>query len=485
MTTKKDYLGSEVIERAFILKLFYDKPLREKFLKQTLPAVFVCKKKRVIFYIMQKLNEDNINITLDNVVLKFREMSESLIIFMKKHKVIYFDKSSVMHWVEMITENDIYNILTDESVDAPADLIEMAVKQLNRMAFSRFVSDRYEDIKYYNEHSETENANKVISAARAIITVHDLLYKKSLEKRDQLEEMKDLVNSDSEYISTSSTALNSYLGGFTRGYVSSIIAKSSHGKSSWVDYNAVHTLLAGKVKRIDIISPEESASTRWRRITAMLNLVSLSSMRQKDVKVLNAHIEKVREKLYNKLFIWDNVFKYNDIIELMSKLTTDMIIVDHLQAIEYPGVGDFLARMIGNIPGFVDFEKKLAKKKHNCIVNLSQVNDKDIQRSDRLSKAPRYWDAYGSSVLYQAAREYIALWYPYKDYEDNPISFTGNTPTIHDIQMSIEKSSFSKIGKIHLHFEPEFNIFTDKVITSKRMDYTAPVEKDISQLSLI
>src|SRR5690606_2724424 len=113
------------------------------------------------------------------------------------------------------------------------------------------------------------------------LRIHQLIYNRATEKRDQFTEMRDLINNDDEYISTCSSALNSYIGGFTRGHVDTVGAKSSHCKSSWTDYNILHTILSGKVSRVDKITPEEKAGLQLRRYAAMILKMSTTSMRLK------------------------------------------------------------------------------------------------------------------------------------------------------------------------------------------------------------
>ena len=196
-------------------------------------------------------------------------------------------------------------------------------------------------------------------------------------KRDQLEEAQALINSTEEYISTSSQVLNSYIGGFTRRFVASIIAKSSHAKSSWVDYNILHSLAKGKVRKVVKITPEEDAGTQYRRYIAMIMKISTTAMRMKTVTITDEHVRIVREKLEGRLKIVDDVFKYKDVLEVMhSTEGTDMLILDHLQAIDYPGNRSSMENMIGGIPGLVSFQKRTAKEKkyvyNKCIPSERQ-----------------------------------------------------------------------------------------------------------------
>lgn len=470
--TKKEYPNSDVLERAYLVWMFHNKELRAAYLSKTLPPMFLHPSRRLVIHIMQRMEETEVEITVPNIALFMQNNKDNLKQFMKKHKA------------KLLTETEISDMLYDTEISNNVELFEEAKEWLIVYAFARFVEDRVTDIKYYNSYAGSYEGS-ILASAKGIIRVHDMLHGRLDNRRDQLSEAMNLINSDEEYISTSSQVLNSYIGGWTRGYVGSLIAKSGHTKSSWVDYDTCHSLLSNKINQAVIISPEETASTRWRRIIAMVLKIPTTSMRQKTVQITNSHIDKIKEMFKDKLIIYDDATKYKNILDLISTLKCDRLVIDHLQSIEYPGTKDYLSNMIGNIPGLIDFQKRIAKQRKMAVINLSQVNDKEIQRSDRLSKAPRYYDAYGSSVLYQAAREFISLYYPIKDYEDNPIMFGANPPTVSDITLSVEKSSFSRLGKVHLKFNPEFNTFEDKPVKSlSKSDYIPPQEKSIDQIGM-
>jgi len=418
---------------------------------------------------MKRLKQLKTAITVDSMALYCKSEEEQLVAFCKRHKIV------------LPTYEQLHDILYEPGYDTSDKLFEEAKLEITNRAFVRFVEDMIDEVKYYNSYAATHSnyKNIILGKARAIWKVHNLLYNKDV-KRDQLAEAQSLINLKNEYISTSSQVLNTYIGGFTRKYVASVIAKSSHAKSSWLDYNSAHSIVNNKVKRIVKITPEEDAGTQYRRYLALFCKISTTAMRMKTVEITDAHIQLVKDKLQNRLMIYDTVYKYKDVIDLLSSINdTDMIIIDHLQAIEYPGNGTFLNNMIGNIPGLINFQKKIAKNINCSIINVSQVADKEIARSDRIIKAPRFYDAYGSSVLYQVSREFLALWYPYRDWEDQLIN-PGTVPSENEIQISIEKSSFSRVGKVMLHFNPEFNLFTD--MSKKqlgKLDYVAPIEQTL------
>jgi replicative DNA helicase len=450
--------------------MFHNQSLRDKYLPETLPQVFLDKKRRLLVYLMRTLHDNNENVTIDNMLMVQSKTSERLDAFMKQHKV------------SKLSEGDITDMLYDPTVDSREVFFDNCKDEILKASFTRFVEDLTSDIKYYNDLNNAKYHSYILSRTKALQKIHTIIYNRMGNKRDVYAETKDKINNPNEYIPTSSRVLNSYIGGFTRGYIATIFAKSSHGKSSWVDYNILQNILSDKVASVGKITPEEDVSTQLTRYVAMICKLPTSGMRLKTVQTTDMHMQVVKSKLDGRLIIHDDVFKMKDIIELTESMKTDMIYLDHVNKIDYPGRGTHMERMIGNISELVNAQSRVAKTKHISIVNLSQVNDKEIQRSDRMMKAPRYWDLYGSSVLYQASREMIALWYPYKDQDDNPIMSEGSPPSINDIRIHIEKSSFSKVGRMSLRFEPDFNLFTDTNKDTQKMEkgnYLPPQEETL------
>lgn len=437
---------------------------------------------------MRRLLDEGFEITIDNMVMSLAKKDERLTAFVIKH---YGGKKEDVG-KHLPTANGIYDVLFDTTLDSSERLFDEARRGILQASWTRFVEVAISDMKYYNSYNFEKYNHTIMSRARAILKLYDKLISNGGEIRNQLAETQHIVNSIEEYVPTCSRMLNSYIGGFSRGYVSTIIAKSSHCKSSWVDFNIVQNLCAGKIQKVVKITPEEDAPTQIKRYVATLCKVSLQQMLLKNVTITAEHLNVVREKLEigNRLIIIDNVSKLNDVIESMASIKdADMVYIDHINAITYPGNGTWLNNMIGGIPGLVQFEKMYAKRLNakglkTCVINLSQVGDKEINKSDRFIKAPRFFDAYGSSSLYQASRQMLALWYPYKDTEDSPYDNMnialpgGGSPSEIDVYASIEKSSFSRIGKMWWVYNPDYNLFSDRSVKGmeKKMDYVAPQE---------
>jgi len=436
-----------------------------------------------VVYFLKRLWEDEKELTVENIVLLQSHMDGALQMFIRKN--FQSKEGDEKHYVLSI--DTIKGIIFDTGVDSSDKLFDSALEGLKNASFKRYVEEAIKGMTYYNGYGYSEYIPKIVSYAKGILRIHDKIFDNGLtEGRDQLRETQAMINSKDEYIPTSSRNLNTFIGGWSRGFVNTVIAKSSHGKSSWTDYNIAQNLATGLINKVYKITPEEDAATQWRRYYAMICGLSMSGMLLKSIAIEDAHIKRLEELFKDKLIIIDSIQKFSQIIDAHESIKdADMLVVDHINSIDYPGSGTWLNNMIGGIPGLINYQKKIAKRVQNTgkrmtIVNLSQVGDKEIQRSERLSKAPRFYDAYGSSMLYQASRQMLALWYPYKDQEE--ISYGGKIYTENDIQISVEKSSFSKIGKIMLNFKPEFNLFSDVALakkTEKKLDTIAGAQQQL------
>lgn len=466
----------DLYEKIYIVKVFHNERLHPE-LGGISPSLFTDNKRRSVVYLMKRLYETKVAVTLDNLHVYGSHPDDHYLAFIRRTFLCKFGEEAKY----LLTLDDLNDILYDTVIDASDNLFEMIKENLNVLAFARFVAQQLDEIKYGISYQNRDYHADILARTKGIQTFHKLLFTNESVKRNQLSETKTRINSNDEYISTSSQLLNSHIGGFTRGFVDAIIGKSGHGKSTWTDYNIVHTLRSGKVSKVVKITPEEPADFTWRRIISMVCNLSTTGMRNKLVKITDEHIKKVGELLEKRLKIYDNVFKLKDIKEVIRMADGEQIYVDHLQSIEYPGRANPLMNMIGEIPGLILFEERIAKQKNISIINLSQVGDKEIARSERFSKRPRYHDAYGSSVLYQKAREFLAVYYPYKDYDENPQTFYGNAPTINNYEIGIEKSSFSALGIIRLNFDYEYSRFTDEVVSKTKLktDYIAKEENQM------
>jgi hypothetical protein len=86
--------------------------------------------------------------------------------------------------------------------------------------------------------------------------------------------------------------------------------------------------------------------------------------------------------------------------------------------------------------------------------------------------------AYGSSTTYFAAREWLTLYYPWKDMVNRPQEWLKAKvkPDIVDLHFEVQKSSFSEIGKGKLYWAGDLALMQD-VKKKSTTEFIAPQEE--------
>lgn len=420
---------SQVYEKAILVKIYWSKELH-KFLPGIMPGIFEDKTKRLIFYTMKELYERNINITIENIVTAQR--STKIKRFRRKHKIpIYIDTDLVN------------NLFHDIEVDSSSSLFKEAFEELHDLAFARYVKETNEDFTYELGY---RNRQAILARAKSVIRLYELLFKKKLaynDYRDNIQVVAESINKRDSYLKTSLRCLNNAMGGTSRGFITAVAARPSHGKSTFATQEARHKIKHNLADRVDIISPEEPQEIFWRRIFATELSMSLHRMRNGTIKIPQEGINKVKEMYEGKIF-YHELINLRDIIDLIFSIKSPYLLIDHINAIGYPR-GD----QYNGINTLVNRQKQFLKENpDSVIVNLTQVNTKEMLRKGRLR--PRKEDAYNSSVLEQAVREFLVLYYPYKDAvspeTQQYMMGKGEQYRKDRVEVSIDKNSFGDVG---------------------------------------
>jgi len=212
------------------------------------------------------------------------------------------------------------------------------------------------------------------------------------------------------YLPTSSHILNSALGGWSRGFANSLIGKPSHGKSTFMTWDSVIGIMSKRLSDVDVISPEEPEETFWKRVFSIFLQIPSSVLRKGNYTITKEQVTALKKTFEGKLRFHEQN-KLVDVVDLLHSLSmkSEFIWIDHLNVVHYPKED-----MYNGIITLVNEEKDFLRlNKDSVIVNLSQANTKKMLEKGRL--VPQKEDAYNSSVLEHAAREFLSIYYPYVD----------------------------------------------------------------------
>lgn len=434
-------MNSAIFEKHVLVKLYHNKNLRKKYLPDILPALFEDKTRRLIIFCMKELHKRQYDITVENITIAQR--TKVVKQFMNKHFISFVSSEAI---------SDEVNNLEADSSD---EMFEEAFRELHDLAFARYTEQAKEDFTYELGY---RNRAGIIARAKALIKIHQIIFKSKLKNRkDGITAAANLINQGETYLRFSSNKLTSILGGWSRGFPAALIGRPSHGKSTFMTWETTWLINKGKISRADIISAEEPEEAFWRRIFAIELNIPIKKMMNGLIKITPEQIQKVKQKYEGKIFFHE-IVKYQDIVDLLFSLDSEFIWLDHVNAVVYPK-GD----MFGGITALVGREKQWLKEyKNSVIVNLSQVNTKEMKRKGRIF--PSKEDAFGSSILEHASREFLSIYYPYRDVidKDEQHRFLGKkTPKPDHIQLSIEKNSYGDTGIFDMRYLYEYGKFED------------------------
>lgn len=431
-----------IIEKSVLVKLFHNKSLQKKYLPDLLPVLFSDKTRRLIAFVMTELLKRNSEISAENVLIYLTDVKVKA--FMKKY------------FISLPTKDEIYDELYDPSVNSSLDLFEEAYAELHNEAFAHFVEGLNKDFTYDLGYKDTAG---ILARARAIEKVHKIIFRsKYKNKNDQIgDTIKGL--GISQYQRFSSPKLTGILGGFSKGFPCTVIGRPSHNKSTFFSTNeSCWNIKHGILDRVDIISPEEPPSVFWRRVLAYELKIELYKLIQGLAVPSKEEVQKVRDTYEGKLFFHE-IRTLQGIKEFVSSVKTDRIVIDHVNCVQYPRDDAY-----NGIINLVNFEKDwLADNRESVIINLSQVNTKEMKKKGRLF--PCKEDAYNSTVLEQASREFLSIYYPHLDSidkENQKLMVGKKIPMEKDIvQISIEKNSFGNLGIVNFKYHYDYGIFED------------------------
>ena len=459
--------NSKQIEKHVLLKLINNPELHDEYIPSILSGTFAEPEHRMIIFAIKQLYQKKIHITAKNILMYISKESDAYA-FAHKYK---YDFPDLNIFEQIIT----FGLETNEY---STELFEDFYKLHLELAFRRFVDKRIKSIRVYND-TRLSGAYYVTENAKAIIQLYEKFFNKQLDnKKNSIRNSAKQVNKGSSFYPTWSQNINSIMYGWSKGYPASILARSGHGKSTFVTNEVRHKIRRNIVDKVAIISTEEEESVFWQRMFALECGLSLEGMRQGLVKIADSHIAIV-EKMYEGRIKFFYEISYGKIIQLLYSLSdTQFIVLDHLNAIDYPGRGNALQNMPGGITKLITQEKKFLKvNPETVIVNINQVKEKDLPAIRSYWKCPSYEMAYGSSTTYFAAREWLTLYYPYIDMVNRPQEWlkVKKKPDIVDLHFEVQKTSFSEVGKGKLYWAKNLALMED-VKKKPTTEFIAPQE---------
>lgn len=445
-------MSVSIFEKSVLCKLYHNQVLQKQYLEEILPPLWEDPKHQLLVFIMKYLHKKRIPINLQNIMIA--QKAPEVARFKRKRNT------------GELVQPEVKNLLYDLQVDISEDMFREAYEELHNIAFARGASELLGEASYELTYSRP---HAVLARAKGVQKLFDIIYKRKFgAKGNVIQKAAAYINEREGTIRFSfSPKLSGLVGGWTRGWAGTILGRSGHTKSTIMTLDSVLKAVHNTVGDIDIILTEESEEVFYQRVFAILLKIPIQLMRNRLIKITDAHIEQVQKLLGGRLKT-HRYSSFKDIIDLLFTLRSKYIFIDHINAIQYPGSGNALINMIGGIPLLIGKQIEfLRSSPDSVVINLSQVNEKELAKLRGVWKHPSYIHAYGSQVLHQHSREYLTVYYPYKDVLNNPREWTGKKELQKakqgDVYLKVEKSSFGDLVEVKFNFKFEFGILEDTV----------------------
>ncbi len=267
------------------------------------------------------------------------------------------------------------------------------------------------------------------------------------EANHYIEEMDNFLfnlTKPHQTIKTGLSKVDKVTGGLRKGTVFMIGARPSTGKTALALNIAEHSLKNNK--KVVIFSLEMSAEMIFERIAAAVLSISYDKFLNKSFSVQELlDIEELINKLKKSgnLYVIDDINAVELITEKVAQIKPDLVIVDFIQIVTTLNRQESQRVKIDYISA--EF-KRIAKRTKASVIILSQ-----LKRNDK-NEPPTMSDLKESGGLEQDG-DYIALLHrPYvadKRHGDSATAF-----------LNIDKNKFGTTGFTELHFNGEYQRFT-------------------------
>ena len=302
----------------------------------------------------------------------------------------------------------------------------------------------------YIQRETAKSAQKLVTASYddydkvgGILEVHNRLIKeleeihpsKKKDISDLVEEMKDVVQEDSNLIPFNLAHLDNFAGGMTRKEITVLGGRPGHGKTTLV-INMVRGLIE-QGYHVMLFNREMSNTEMLKKILVMESeSLEYGNIRRNDLSELDREeFDNISDKLkikYENFIMYDNIRTLDESIREISKHKPDVVIDDYIQLIQVNGVQEGRRFEIEKIMQ----EYKWICKAENCSAILVSQLNREIEK--RLDPRPRMSDYSESGVIEQTAESAMFIFYGY--------NFDNEKYPLYKSEVIVSKSRYGKIG---------------------------------------
>ena len=308
----------------------------------------------------------------------------------------------------------------------------------------------------YIQRETAKSATKLVDASydnngsvKEILSEHNKLIdelkniqpSKQIDMSVLIDDMKDIMEEDSNLIPFNLAHLDSFAGGMTRKEITVVGGRPGHGKTTLV-INIIRGLIY-QGYNVMLFNREMSNTEMLKKMVVMesreleYGSVRRNELEDDDKESFDATAEIMKDK-YKNLTMYDNIRSLDDCLREISKHKPDVVIDDYIQLIQVDGIKEGRRFEIEKIMQ----EYKWISKSENCSVILVSQLNREIEK--RLDPRPRMSDYAESGVIEQTAESAMFVFYGH--------NFDSERYDQYKSEIIVAKSRYGRIGTHQVGF---------------------------------
>ena len=308
----------------------------------------------------------------------------------------------------------------------------------------------------YIQRETAKSATKLVDASydnngsvKEILSEHNKLIdelkniqpSKQIDMSVLIDDMKDIMEQDSNLIPFNLAHLDSFAGGMTRKEITVVGGRPGHGKTTLV-INIIRGLIY-QGYNVMLFNREMSNTEMLKKMVVMesreleYGSVRRNELEDDDKESFDATAEIMKDK-YKNLTMYDNIRSLDDCLREISKHKPDVVIDDYIQLIQVDGIKEGRRFEIEKIMQ----EYKWISKSENCSVILVSQLNREIEK--RLDPRPRMSDYAESGVIEQTAESAMFVFYGH--------NFDSERYDQYKSEIIVAKSRYGRIGTHQVGF---------------------------------
>lgn len=329
-----------------------------------------------------------------------------------------------------------------ESIPSTENIGEYA-----KIVYSKYVqrmviksSQKMQEVAINGSYDDTSDI--LVKHQRYLSELEMLQPTRKIDIEDVIDEAIDHALTSDDLIQFGIPALDAPASGMTRGEITVVGGRPSHGKSTLMA-NIVHSLSEPtRDLKVMLFNLEMKNPAMVDKLIVLNEFFRAKQMRQrnwtkKDVKTLESSREVLKNR-YKNLLMYDDIRHLEDLIREIKRYKPDVIIVDYIQLVKV-NINKNDRRF--EIEEVMNEFKWIAKALDCAVILVSQLS-REIEK--RVDPKPRMSDFAEGGTIEQVAESAIFIFYGYVFNHEEYDQYTA--------EMITAKSRYGEVGAYEVGF---------------------------------